>query len=223
MRPLGLIDGVEHHPVRDLLFVEENELLPVADLVGGHRYELLGRDGLTREQFVCRDGAGMLVAQLGAEVVEERAALLRGEEAAAVVRLDRTQARRTELGGVVKVGDTRDASGVGRERAVEVDKVLAAYLLDRVEDGVCVSADAAQGRIVLVWFGLAPLLEFDHHVRRFACRGVDAGEDDIRALAVERQRVLDQHLDVTQAGLVEGVDQGGMLRSQERASEALGR
>ncbi|WP_206691164.1 hypothetical protein [Quadrisphaera sp. INWT6] len=43
-----------------------------------------------------------------------------------------------------------------------------------------------------------PLLELDDDVRRLARLRVHAGQDDVSALARQRQRVLDEHLDLPQ-------------------------
>ncbi|GAA2453997.1 hypothetical protein GCM10010405_42270 [Streptomyces macrosporus] len=231
----GPAHGVEHHAVRDLLLVEEDELLAFAHLLGGDGHQLPGRDRLAGEEFVGRAGARVLGAQLGAEVVDERPPAPGGVELSPVVGLDLAQAADAEFGGVVEVGDTTDALRVLGDRAVEVDEVLAVTtdLFDGVEDRASVRVDVAQRRVVLVRCGLAPLLQLDHDVRRFSGDRVHSGEHGVGALAVQRQRVLQHDLHATEAGLGEcrgqhrdapfpGADLGEAWSVAVRVDELLG-
>ncbi len=80
---LRLADRAQHQLVGDPLFVQQNELLALADLFGGDRHQLLGRGHLAREQLVRRVGAGDRL-QLRLEVLDELPAALVGEEPAAL-------------------------------------------------------------------------------------------------------------------------------------------
>ena len=209
--PPGLLHRVEHHAVRHLLLVQEYELPALPYLLGGHGHELLRRHRRTRQEFVRRPGAGVPVAQLCAEVIEQFATALPCEQQPAVIALDLSQAGDTELGGVVQVRHSADPVSVSGQRSVEVHQVLAVapHLLDGVEDRVGVAFHVAQRGIVLVGQRLAPLFEFHHDVGGFPGRGVHAGKDDVGALAVQRERVLQHHLDVPQSGVVERSRQDG--------------
>lgn len=216
---------VEHETVGDLLFVEEDELLAFADLLGGDGHQLSGGHRRRAEKFVGGVCAGVPVAEPGAEVVEELAPALPGEQLPVVVALDLAQPGHAELGGVVEEGHAADTLRATAQRSVEVDEVLAVptYLLDGVQDGVGVGVDVAERGVVLVRLRLAPLLEFDDHVRRVPRARMYSGEDRVGALAVERQRVLEHDLHVPETGVVQRGGQTGMLRSQERTSEVPGR
>jgi hypothetical protein len=97
------------------------------------------------------------------------------------------------------------------EGPVEVDQVLAvpAHLLDRVEDRLRVGVDLTKDGIVLVRSGLAPLLQLDNDVGRLPGNRMHSGEYGVGTLAVQRQRVLQHHLHVTETGVVQGRGQGG--------------
>lgn len=105
------------------------------------------------------------------------------------------QVRRAGDGIVVLVQGLRE---VGEVVAV------AAYLSDRVQPRIVrVPVDQHQLAVVLPRPRLAPLLQLDDDIRRLLRPGMLAGEDDVRTFRGERQVVLDQDLDVVQAGLDE--------------------
>src|SRR5579859_259456 len=63
--------------------------------------------------------------------------------------------------------------------------------------------DQHQLLVVLEEFGVAPLLEFHHHVRVLARAAVQPGQHHVGPLAGERQLVLDEHLYLAQPRLDE--------------------
>ncbi len=208
--PLGLAHGVEHHPVGDLLLVQENELLAVPHLLRRDGHQLPGGHRGAAEELVGSVNS-RISAELGTQVIEELATSLSGEHLALVVKLDGAQPPDTEFGRVVEVGHTADPVRVPGDSSVEVGDVLAvpAYLFDGVEHGTAVPTDLAERRIVLIRRALAPLLELHHDIGRFTGDRVGSGEDRVGALAVQRQRVLEDDLDSSQACLVERGDQYG--------------
>ncbi len=164
----GPVDRVEHQSVRDLLLVEEHELLTFAYLLGRHGHQLLRRDGGAREQFVRGRGTGVPVAQPRTEVRQEGAAAVLGEQQAAVVPLGLPQEGHLLFRGVVQIRESLHTVPVFGQRPVEVHQVVAvaAHLFDRVEDRVGVRVDVAECGVVLVGQGPAPLLQLDHDVGR---------------------------------------------------------
>jgi hypothetical protein len=89
------------------------------------------------------------------------------------------------------------------QRREEVAQVAAVppYLLTGVQPGPAVRRHHTQIQGVLEQRGRAPLLELDHDVRRLPGPRVHAAQHRVGALAGQRQLVLDQHLNVVQAGL----------------------
>lgn len=202
---LRLLHRVEDHAIRDLLLVEKDELCAFAHLLGGHGHQLLRRHRRACVEFVRRPGPWVLVAQPRTKVVEEGAAAFRGEEQSMAVVLDLPQPGHAELGGVVQKCHSGHPVPVFGYRPVEIDEVLAvaAHLLDGVEDRLGVCVDMAQGEVVLVGQSLAPLFQLHHDVRRVSRDRVHTGEYDVGPLAVQRERVLQHDLHVSQAGVVE--------------------
>ncbi len=198
------LDGVEHRQVRLALLGDEGELLAVLDLLGSDGEQLPTRPHAHGLELVSglRSGPSRVEAteqelvQLGATVPRDHATERR------LLQLpQRTDAMRRR---VVEEGDTTDGIGLVGETGDEVEHVLAIalHLRDRVEHRpVSVRRDLDQLPLVLVQMGVAPLLEFHHHVGRLARPGVIAGQYSINALARQRQLVLEHDLDRAQAGL----------------------
>lgn len=172
---------------------------------------MLRGDGLTRLQFVGGAGTRVLVAQPGAEVFEELSTPITGEQLTTVVDLYRPQAADAGIGGIVEERHSADPAGVLGHRPIEAHEVLAVapYLLYGVEDQVCVRVDTAQNRVVLVRYGLAPLLQLHYDIRRFPRHRMHSGEHNVGAFAVQWECVLQHDLHVPQARVVEGGGQNG--------------
>lgn len=201
---LGAADGVEDHVVRDLLLVQQYELLALTHLLGGHRHELLGRADLRVDELVRSRSPG-LDPQLRTQKVDELPAPRADEELTVLVLLGFEEPVDAELSGIVQIGGAGDAFRVPGQCSVEGDEVLAiaAYLIDGVQHCPVVCVDAAQRRIVVVWLGAAPLLKLHDDVRRQTGLGVHPGQYGIGALAVQRQPVLQEHFHLPEPRIVE--------------------
>ena len=185
--------------VGNLLLVQQAEHLALLHLLGRECEQLPTRTYGAAQQSVCGIGTGPLNA--GLEVGQELPAPLAGEQPAVLV-LEREQGGDALICGVVQVGDARQVHVLG-DRAEEVSHVsaVAPDLLAGVQPCAAASGyDADVGR-PLEQLGLAPLLELDNDVRVPACSRVEPAQDDVGALAREREAVLEQDLDLVEAGL----------------------
>ena len=202
--PAGARDRVPNVLESVALLVEENEHLPALNLVRRERHELLRRRDLAAQQRVRGTGAA-LGREVGLEEVAELPAALPGEHPPEAVLGLPQQVPHAEVGGVVEVGHPGHViGGLGEDRG-EVLQVLAVPtdLLQWVGDRAPVPGDRHQDVAVFEALRGGPLLQLDHEVSRTPRPRRRAGQDDVGALARQRQLVLDQHLDATQAGAVE--------------------
>ena len=145
------------------------------------------------------------------EVLELTAALAR-EEPAVVVARQPEEVSDTVIRGVVEVRGACDRLGVVREAHGEAEQVVA--VVTDLQRGVrdrplAVLLDPDQHVAVLEPVGVTPLLELDDEVGRAARDRVLASQDDVGPLAREGKLVLEEHLDVVEAG-------GDQVRAQSR-------
>jgi hypothetical protein len=210
----GLLDLVQNQVEGDPLLVEEDELLAPPDLLGDDLHELLaGRDrGL---QQSVGDVAAVGRCEPAAEKVEELAAVAAGEEPAELVLRVVVELADLDVRGVVQVGGAGQHVGRPVERGGEVEEVLAvgAHLGHRVQDRTAaVRGLKDEFGVVLEEFGAGPLLQLEDDVGRAVSAGVAPGEDDVDPLAAQGELVLDEHLDLVQAGLQQVVGQDAQAR-----------
>ncbi len=208
------VHGVQHVLVGVPLLVQQDELLPLLHLCGRQRQELLGGTDPAGQQVVGVWRAAHPGLEPRAQELDELSSTLAGEEPAVVTVRGGghvVEVRDPEIGGVVQVCRSGQLVGVLGKGHHEVGEVfaIAADLLQRVGYGaVPVVLDPHQVGAVLEPLGRAPLLELDDHVGGMARLRMAPGEHDVRAFAGEGQLVLDEHLDVVQAGVEQVCPQG---------------
>lgn len=192
--------------VGEPLFIEQDELFPVAHLCGSNGHQLPRRPDLGLQQGIGRICTG-LRGQTRTQVAQEGATLITREHPAVIIFCDMAQARHFGLHRVVQVRHSDDRLRIVLQSPVERDQVVAvaAHLLDRIEDRMVVGVDMAEQRILRLGVGFAPLLQFDHHVRRLTGGWMYPGQYHVSALAGQRQPVLQQHLDFAEPGFHEHV------------------
>ena len=116
---------------RETLLVEQDELLAVADLSGGHRQQLAARCRARAQQHVGVRGAGRIRRQAGFQIVHEVSTALASKEPP-MRGFDQTAKRRhAELGGVMKVRDSRNGLIICIQRGQEVEKIITVAPLPR--------------------------------------------------------------------------------------------
>jgi len=189
--PLGvgaarLLHRVKHQVDRELLIAEQPELLAVADLVGGHLEQLLGRcDGRT-QQRVARGVPTRVRRQSGPQKVEQVAAVRAGEQPARGGDRVAAQVRdRRRVGGVVQVGQAGEGIGLVGQRAGEVREVgaVALHLGHRVQLRAAGHARYVdQLRASLIRPGRRPLLQLNDHIGRLPGVRMGSREHDVGAL-----------------------------------------
>ena len=225
LAPPCLLHRVQHEVVGVPLLVEEGEHLAVLHLLRGEGEKLLRRRDPAVQQMIggfCSVGAGRETAL---QEVLELASTLAGEHPAVVVAREAEEVvrrrSRSRCGGrrhrQPSAGRPR-----GRGEAEEVVAVVphlqggvrhrpSVVLLDR-ERGCRSPRSASRGSTASA-----------RRRRRRAGRSrVRAGEDDVGALARQRQLVLEKHLHVVpRPASMRSARRAGRLRSQERRSAGL--
>ncbi len=200
-----LVDRVQDDLVRQPLFVQQHELVAIADLLRGVLEKLLGGTHLAAQEAVgC--GAPRCGGEPVPQIVNERPASRLGEQARPVVLDGVVEIGDVSPGGVVQVRDGVQGVGLlGQFHKEPIDVVgVALGLQGRVQLGFPRHVvDQHAARILVPHLGVAPLLQFDHHVRVAAGAPIDPREHHVRALTGQRQLVLDEHLDLAQPRLGE--------------------